>query len=402
MWIALKNLARNPARALVAISMVFICMAALNGAMGYILAVFEGIRESSIREGTGHIQIARKRGFEPRYIYLLSFGLAPEDSELIASHLDSIDEVRFHFSRIEFQGLISSGLYTSTFSGKGIEAQAERRLSGSFVPVVAGEPLGLNGDERDTLLGSGLAEILQIDPLDGVTLLSTTELGAINGIDLTTRGIVRSGLPESDRHSLLAPLHEVQRLLVTKKVSRQIVVLKSHEDVEKTIAELKKRLPDYDFRTWRELTPIYDQVIALYRFQLGILAGFIAFIVIFSMASFIVVGILDRRSEIATLRAIGLPVSRVRRVFLVEAFVLVIFATGLANLICLIIFPIINDLAIPLPPPPGRSISYPLTLVFSPRAALMGTLALSSLAIVVAYLASFVTTRIDIATALKS
>jgi hypothetical protein len=123
-------------------------------------------------------------------------------------------------------------------------------------------------------------------------------------------------------------------------------------------------------KTWRDLAVFYQAVRALYNRIFGILGLIMVVIVAFAMSNTLGMAVVERTREIGTLRAIGTQPGEVVRNFVLEGA-----AIGAAGAVIGMLLAGATTLAllfagIEMPPPPGRSVGYPLLLSFSRRSTL--------------------------------
>ena len=218
---ALKNIARNKRRSTTMLGMITLGSMALLLAGGYAAATFRGLREQTIANGLGHLQIGGP-GFREEEPKPLASGLS--DVAAIRRLTRQTPHVRAAAARIEFNGLASNGEKSVVFLGRGVEPNEEYGAAGFALSMRSGAPLSPTGDS-EAVLGVGLAKSLRVGVGDRVTLLAQTVDGAINGADVKIVGTYTTGIREMDDRALLVRLETAQLILNTTKVSKLIVVL---------------------------------------------------------------------------------------------------------------------------------------------------------------------------------
>lgn len=360
-WLALswRNVWRNSRRSLLAVSVMAVGALALLTAIGFILASFQGLRESTIRGGLGHVQIGSGTG-----------NVAPEDLVALEQAADGHPEVRFTLRRLVFEGLVSTGAVTVAALGSGVEPIKESRLSAGFAPVVegAGLPLDDGGDGFHAVLGIGLAAKLGVGPGDAVTLLTTTVDGVLNAIDATVAGTFTTGIPDMDARQVLIRLSAAQVLMNTRGASRLVVVLRHDHAVAPVAGWLREAFPSHRLSTWRDLAPFYDQVVTLYGNIFTVLGAIILLVVVLSATNTMLMAVTERIAEMGTMLALGISRTRIRMNFAIEGAMTGALA-GAAGLTGAAILSLCINLAgIEMPPPPGRTLPYPLIILIDETA----------------------------------
>src|SRR5205085_2883657 len=226
--LALRNVFRNRRRS--AITLVVIVFGAVGLILfgGYKARTFVGLRESTIRNGVGHLQIY-KRGFAHAEAQKpLQFGLDNPDELRRAVERDP--RVSMTTAQVTLMGLVSNGEKSETFMATAVEPEKDRQMAAQR--ITAGSDLPSNEPDA-VILGRGLAASMHAKPGDYLTLMSTTTTGSLNAIDVRVAGMFMSGIKEYDDRAVKTPPAGAQTLPHTKKIERLIVMLR---DIECTTA----------------------------------------------------------------------------------------------------------------------------------------------------------------------
>ena len=369
------NVIRNTRRSVIAMLVIAMGSCAALLATGYVSATFDGLRESTIQGGLGHIQLAPPKAFEDREADLA--GIKSKDLEGIIEQLSSMPEVRLTTNRVLFEGLVSSGDITIAAIGRGVELEKERKIS-IFNPVVNGRNLRASDDMYSAVIGVDLARDLKVSVGDSVTILATTQYQGINAIDVTIVGLNQSGIPEMDKRSVMIPLQAAQVLKDGDYVNRVVVALNNSDDTDLVADRIQAEIPLVEGRTWYQLFPFYGAVVSLYKSIFGVMGGIILLVVFLSVSNTMVMTIMERVKESGTFRAYGFSKGRVIGLFSQEGFLLGFCGAVIGVVIATIIILLVNVSEIQMPPPPGRSNGYPLVLNWEWMAA-FGTLGVMTL-----------------------
>lgn len=396
-WFKLSwlNVIRNTRRSIIAISIIALGTFSLTIAAGYVLASFEGLRESTIQGGLGHIQLALPDAFTDKEID--QGGFSAEQQKQLQNQIKSFPEVRLSSERILFEGLASTGDITIAIIGKGVNISKERKIT-FFTPIIKGENLPFNlsnteeqGEEEiyTAVIGEILARDLKVKVGDSITLLASTAYQGINAIDVTVVGINRSGIPEYDQRSVMIPVTAAKILRDSDTVNRLVVSLHQTSNTDKVMQKINKLAVDLEQKSWRQLFPYYQNVVTLYQNIFGVMGAIILLVVLLSVNNTMVMAIMERVAESGTLRAFGFSRSRITRLFATEGFIMGVCGvlSGLFIATLMIIF--INLSLFQMPPPPGRSIGYPLIINWN----IYAVLAISSAMIISCTLAAWLPAR---------
>jgi putative ABC transport system permease protein len=385
---ACKNVLRNRRRSLITVLIAAVGTAGVLVGGGFALFTYESLREMAARE-SGHLTLAHKSYFESDEDTPMQYGLA--NFTALKSRLEQDKRVRMALPRAQFSGLLSNGDKSSVFVGMGIDPTGEFYAKGPTMRVVAGSTLSSRpkaGEAPEIMLGSELARQMKAAPGTVLTLLSTTTSGSLNALDVIVRGIMTVGVPEIDKRLIYVDVSTAQRLLITDKVSTLSVYL--HEtaqtdDMQKQIAAM---FPQYTVQTWRDQAFYYVAVRGLYNRIFGLLGAVIVVMVTFAVSNTLAMSVVERTREIGTLRAMGTLPSQIVRIFALEGLVLGVAGTSLGILAALSASFIFMFADFQMPPPPGRSLSYPLQINISAELFLLTTLVIITLSIVAAWFVS--------------
>ena len=198
--LAFRNVFRNRRRTLMTLLMVGGGVAGLLLVGGFFAFMFWGLRESTIRNGLGHIQIFTAEHFRRDEVHVLGTGI--ENWQQVEQRVRSVEHVRGVAPRIEFYGMLSNGVKSSVFMGSAVDPQAERAMG--FSPRFnTGRDLSTDSNgEVEALVGAGVAKSMNVKVGDGLTILAVTADGALNGIDVQIVGIVNTGIKDLDERYL--------------------------------------------------------------------------------------------------------------------------------------------------------------------------------------------------------
>jgi putative ABC transport system permease protein len=199
--LAFRNVFRNRRRTVMTLLMVGGGVAGLLMVGGFFAFMFRGLRESTIRNGLGHIQVFNAEHFRRDEVHVLDTGIT--NWQLASQSIRATDHVRGVAPRIEFYGMLSNGVKSSVFMGSAVQPDAE--LAMGFSPRLAsGRDLAANANgEVEALIGTGVARSMSVKVGDGLTILAVTADGALNGIDVQIVGVVTIAISASrfPRHS---------------------------------------------------------------------------------------------------------------------------------------------------------------------------------------------------------
>jgi putative ABC transport system permease protein len=402
MWISLacRNIFANRRRSLLALAAVAAAAVAMLLFADYVNAIRVGLKYTTIHGGLGHIRVAAAGGFDGYEVKQLEHGMTPAQRAALSARADRIPAVRRVVPSLNFQGLVSNGPRTLSFSGTGADPILENAAFSASHQIVAGAPLNSAAPDDGVILGDVLAQRLGVKPGQSVTLLTSTVSGAINAADVQVVGIETTGSPERDLHLLRAKLTMVQSLLATDKVSDVALLLEDDADVDAVLGSLHAALPGLELRSWLDLAPYYSQVLELYETLFRIFGAFILVVSLLGLTTIILTSVLERSREIGVMRALGISTWEVRRAFMLEGLVLCVLGVCAGIVIAAGLGQVLNGLHLSMPPPPGRTEGYPLRVLWDWNSTAWIATAILILGIAAAWMASGRVTRMKVIDAL--
>ena len=364
--LAFRNVFRNRRRTMMTLLVVAGGVAGLLLVGGFFSFMFWGLRESTIRNGLGHLQVFNAERFRRDEMHVLENGL--DHYRKIAAMAEGLPHVRGVTARIEFYGMVSNGAKSSVFMGSAVDPAKERQMG--FVPRISAGRYLDGANENEALIGAGLARSMNVKPGDGLTLLAVTADGALNGIDIDITGIVNTGFKEMDDRRLTIDLLAGQRLLQSDRVTNLVLGLDKTENTDAVYAALLPRLggsqQQLAVRKWVDLATFYHQVHLLFTGIFLFLGAIVFFMVVMSSANTIMMAMFERTREIGTMPAMGTPRRWLVGLFLAEAVITGVLAAGLGVAAGSGLGELLNHTGIVLPPPPGNTSGLPLKVLHEP------------------------------------
>jgi putative ABC transport system permease protein len=205
---------------------------------------------------------------------------------------------------------------------------------------------------------------------DGLTLLSMTSDGALNGIDIQIVGIVNSGVAEMDARSLRITLASAQRLLQSDRVTNLVVGLDATDNTDRAAAELAPRLRGLPqplvLKKWIDLATYYRQVSTMFNGIFLFMGVIVFFMVLMSSVNSLLMSMFERTREIGTMLAMGTPRIWIVALFMLEATLLGVLGAVAGVLGGNLIGALLNASGLHMPPPPGYTVNIPFRVLHVP------------------------------------
>ncbi|WP_257306731.1 ABC transporter permease [Geothrix campi] len=391
--LALRNLLRQRRRTALTLMVVVAGFLALALAGGFMAQTFQGLSDSAIRGGLGHLQVMPPGAMEGDEAQSLEKALP--DGEALAARLRQDPAVAEVLPRTQFMGLLSSGARSVAFLGTAVDPVLEPQhmaclgalKDGAKAPGGAGSRwLSADPATREVILGAGLARSLGASVGSALTLMSTTRDGALNAVDVEVVGLQDLGLRELNDRLLTVSLATANQLLDAGPArSRLSIVLKRPQETASELARIQALLPETLVKPWFELASFYRQVKLLYYAIFGFMGLVLFLVVLLATANTLLMSVMERVREFGVLRAMGLQPGQLVSLLQWEGAFLGLLGSALGLVATLLLRAGLNALHIQMPAPPGTSHGYELDIHFVPAVyaivalGLQATLQLSAL-----------------------
>ena len=356
--LAFRNVFRNRRRTLMTLVMVGGGVTGLLMAGGFFAFMLNGLREDTIQQGLGHLQIFTADHFNRDEVRVLDSGI--DNWRQVAATIKSGPHVRGVAPRIDFYGMVSNGSKSSVFVGSAVDPVAESSLG--FTPrLSSGHDLNPKPEgEVEALIGAGLAKSMNVKVGDGLTLLAVTSDGALNGVDVQIAGIVSSGYAEMDARYLRITLASAQRLLQSDRVTNLVVGLDNTANTDAAAAAIGPRLKGLPqqmvLKKWIDLATYYLQVRNLFTGIFLFLGIIVFFMVLMASVNTLLMAMFERTREIGTMLAMGTPRLWIVALFMVEATLTGILGAVAGVIGGNLLASLVNASGLHMPPPPGLNV----------------------------------------------
>jgi putative ABC transport system permease protein len=355
------------------------CVAIFVGAVslilfgGYVANMYAGIRLGSIYSQLGHYQVHSEQKGQGAY----SKGfITPEAADEVAAKLEKLDQIKVVTKRVETQGLISFADKSVGVLAYGVEADKDAEIS-TAVNIIEGNGL-FTSNAAGVLVGRELLEELGGNVGDVVTFLSTTNDGAINAVDLVVTGVMDTGASELNKRFIKFNLGMMEEVLRDKSVTNLVILAdeeKIYPGLDAAVANAVKEVnPSLVVKDWSDMSEQYHQIVSMFDNIFGFVTSLVIVIVFAAILNTMTLGVLERVSELSTTRALGSSRGEIILIIMGEGLVVGVIGVLLGAVGGYLLAIAINYSQIPMPKPPGSTVSYPLAILMSAKVILLPSL----------------------------
>jgi putative ABC transport system permease protein len=330
---AWRNLFRQKRRTLITISALIIGLCGVVVFQGYIGSMMLGFRDSTIRSGIGHLQIASSAAyFEDGEFNPFAFVL--KDPESIIAGLRRDPAVAAVFPSTGFTSVAGFGEKSVTLLMKaypadrmyfapatGTATAPEDRFA--LGTMIAGS-LPAPGQGDRIILGETAARILGVRPGEVITLMAVLPGGGLNGRDFTVSGIYKS--PGRDK---IFAFTDYDTAVDFTGLTAAPVIHVLAKDIQE-VGAVSSRIPTgVIVRTWHDLATYFVQVNTMFGGFLSVIRAIILLVTLFILANTMNRIVRERMREWGTLRAVGTKKSSVLLLVVMEGCFLGIVGAAL-------------------------------------------------------------------------
>lgn len=299
--LAWRNIWRNKRRTAITLASVFFAVILSTLMMSIKEGVYMRMIEGMIGTYTGYVQVHNENYWGDRSI---------DDGMVITDSLEQVvlntKSVTGYVPRIENFALAASHEITKGAMVVGVDPEKEKGYSQMDQHIAEGEYITEN--DKDALVGAGLAKYLKLSVGDTIVLLGSGYRGTTAAGKYAIKGIVKFGSPELSKQLVILPLKEAQWFYGAGENITNMVVQMDDPDNSKSIAKgLSKTLPPgYTAMHWEEMSPDIKHLIETDRME-----GYVFMFILYTVISFGIFGTIlmmlaERMHEFGVLIAVGM------------------------------------------------------------------------------------------------
>jgi len=398
--LAFRNTFRNGRRTTLNVLMIAGGVCTMLLFEGFAHRMVMGLRETTIKTQTGHLQIAKK-SYWKKTSTRAKDNLMPHYKKWIGE-IRKTPHVTYAAGRLTFHALLTFGENSLSAQGVSFDAKAEKSRQQAF-KFLKGR--GLSPKKTfEIAVGKGLSQKLKLKTGSRVTLLGQTYDGVVNALDMEVCGVFETAIAEFDDNSFILPLEAAQTLLDTQGVEQIVVGLDSTSSTAYVRRDLDKRLgtaaAGVQIRPWYWLATLYNQVSDFNRVQNKVFKFIILALILLSILNTVGMSIAERTGEIGTVRAMGESPWKLVLQFLMEGIILGLTGAVAGALLGCTVAYLVNSMKLPIVLP-GASTYYYVKIDLLMDAVKQSTILAVLAAAVAALIPAIRASRLNIVESLK-
>lgn len=235
---------------------------------------------------------------------------------------------------VEAEAMLSNFSSVSGAIIRGIEPEFETQVSEIHQHMTFGKLSDLVAGEYSIVLGTGLANSLDVVPGDRVTMI--TPQASVSPVGLLPRlrrfkvvGLFEIGVYEYDRSSAIIHTQDASRLFrLDGGVTGLRLKLQDMDIAPKVRNQIKKQVGfDYWVSDWTLRHSNYFKAVKTEKTVMFIILSLIVAVAAFNIVSTLVMVVADKQADIAILRTIGMSPTSIMWVFMVQGTIIGVVGT---------------------------------------------------------------------------
>ncbi|MFW6136526.1 MAG: ABC transporter permease [Candidatus Aminicenantaceae bacterium] len=339
MWfyvkLAWRNVFRNKRRTVIASTAIGIGLASLIFVDGLII----GMKDSMIRSATGSF-LGEAQIHAEGYRQTREVEKTIHQPGEVQGELQQAGMVENFTPRVMSYAMITSAANVRSVQMVGVEPESESGVSKIDDAVQEGTFFG-EDSPRDVLIGSELAEILEVSLGDRVVItVSQAESGDLSQEMFRISGMFHFNAQEMDKGMIFVRLGKAQEMLNLDGGIHEIAV-QFHNIQDSMDPELPfwERFSSRGNQaaSWTELLPQLKAVFEMTAISRWVMFVLIASVVVFGIINTLFMSLYERLFEFGVLRAVGTRSGGVLRLMILEAGALGIISAGIGIVLGLVV-----------------------------------------------------------------
>jgi putative ABC transport system permease protein len=314
--LAMRTLLLGSTRSILAIMLIAASLCVLDLFAGHISSARAQLEyQAVIGERMGHLAVLRAPepeapGGSPMF--------TPSEALRVIQLAQASPGVALVVPQMSVNGIASAGSRSALFFGEGIVSTPDNTSTAAQLPGK------LNPSARNGIaVSSRQARSLGLSNGSSVTLTGANLEARTVPMDAQVVDIYHSSAPDgSGRNPLLMPFSMAQTLLDTERTERIVVYLADASRTEERRGTLAAALRAaglaVQVKTWQEQSAAYASERGASDIAFDSVAGMVFAVIAATVAATLAMNALERRREVATLRALGMRSSAVFLMFVME------------------------------------------------------------------------------------
>ncbi|MFW5980210.1 MAG: ABC transporter permease [Halanaerobiales bacterium] len=315
--LAFKNLFRHRRRTLITAAIIASAVFIFLFIDSLLLGMEEASYENIINYSTSHIQVVNYEYWQKKDEMPLSNLLS--DSEEIKAAAGKIEGLQGFSEKLVFKARLNNGRDELPIQGVGMNSKnientldlKEKVIEGSF----------FQENKNQAVLGYKLADLMEVEVGDVITLLIRNKQDTFNTIELEISGLLQTPNPDVNQSKIFLPLSIAQKgLNVEGETSHLLIKLNNNNKTSMAVSTLEKEKNENSgikIVPWNQLTAV--SIVSSKEGANQVILGIILLLAAIGIINTVILSALERMEEIGMMKAMGLRKNEIIISFILES-----------------------------------------------------------------------------------
>lgn len=320
--LAWRNIWRNKRRSVIVMGSIVVGVISIIFMDAFAVGWMKQMLLNQISLNTAHVQI-HKKGFKDNKVIQ---NYIP-DHEKVENIIKENNNVTHFSKRVITFGLLSSASNSSGVYVYGVDPSKEEHVSMIKASIVEGTYL--TGAERELIMGSKLAEKLDVTLGDKVVAMANTPDGSIGSEVFRIVGLFKSPSSEYDKAYIYINLKSAQRMTeIGDNIYEYSIIINDHHNAGAVRDQLISKLDgNYEVFSYVDLLPMLVMQMEMMDEYMGIFYFIIGLAMIFGIINVMLMAVFERINEFGVLMSIGMKNRKIFSMVITESLILGIIGT---------------------------------------------------------------------------
>ena len=245
-----------------------------------------------------------------------------DDPDAVAQAAEAHPDVVVASKRIVTGGLVTNREGAFAVSIVGVETDKEGQITPVSENISSGRYL-LPDDGDVIVIGRGLANAMEIEVGDRITLVGNSTHEQTRQRTMTVIGIYDVGVPSVEKGTIYVSLAEAQSLFGLDGQVTEIVVSLKQIGLESGVMDaIETSTPGYEIESWETSIPDLKKTMDMKTGVMGVFGVFMLGIAAIGILNLLMMAVFERTREIGIVGALGLKPREITFLFLLEGILI--------------------------------------------------------------------------------
>jgi putative ABC transport system permease protein len=245
-----------------------------------------------------------------------------DDPDAVVRAAEAHPDVVVASKRIVTGGLVTNREGAFAVSIVGVETDKEGQITPVSENISSGRYL-LPDDGDVIVIGRGLANAMEIEVGDRITLVGNSTHEQTRQRTMTVIGIYDVGVPSVEKGTIYVSLAEAQSLFGLDGQVTEIVVSLKQIGLEPGVMDaIETSAPGYEIESWETSIPDLKKTMDMKTGVMGVFGVFMLGIAAIGILNLLMMAVFERTREIGIVGALGLKPREITFLFLLEGILI--------------------------------------------------------------------------------